>query len=335
MPNLAVVEVSSKRSDTEALDKEVRPEVAVRVPPRVTLPEILAVPPTSSIVSVKPPALMPNLAVVEVSSKRSDTEALDKEVRPEVAVRVPPRVTLPEILAVPPTSSIVSVKPPALMPNLAVVEVSSKRSDTEALDKEVRPEVAVRVPPRVTLPEILAVPPTSSIVSVKPPALMPNLAVVEVSSKRSDTEALDKEVRPEVAVRVPPRVTLPEILAVPPTSSIVSVKPPALMANLAVVEVSSKRSDTEALDKEVRPEVAVRVPPRVTLPEILAVPPTSSIVSVKAPALMPNLAVVEVSSNLSDTEALDKEVRPEVAVRVPPRVTLPEILAVRSEERRV
>ena len=128
--------------------------VAVEFPPTNKFVPTEATPPTSNMVSVKSPALMPNLAVVEVSSNLSDTEALDKEVRPEVAVRVPPRVTLPEILAVPPTSSIVSVKPPALMPNLAVVEVSSNLLEIDAF-------------------EILAKPPTSKVVSRLPPGTTP------------------------------------------------------------------------------------------------------------------------------------------------------------------
>ena len=56
--------------------------------------------------------------------------------------------------------------------------------------------------------------------------------------------------------------------------------------------------------------------PKVTLPEILAVPPTSNEVSVLFPALMPK-RVLPVNSKLVDTETPPEKVESPVMVKVP------------------
>ena len=63
--------------------------------------------------------------------------------------------------------------------------------------------------PNQELPETEAVPPTSSVVSINPPALIPNLEAELPSSKLPDTEALPRTSR-VVAGTVVPIPTLPE-----------------------------------------------------------------------------------------------------------------------------
>ena len=81
--------------------------------------------------------------------------------------------------------------------------------------------------------------------------------------------------------------------------------------------------------KELEPVlVPVRMPASVRVLEILAVPPTSNMVSVFAPALIPSNEVAEVNSNEPEPEALTKEKRPvwvvaPVTASVPPMVVLP------------
>ena len=115
----------------------------------------------------------------------------EKELDPVLMeVMIPAKVSVPDMEAVPPTSNMVSVKTPALIPNLAVAEVSSKLLATEA------------EPPNRVRPEILAVPPTSRLVSVAPPALIPNL-LLPVISKFVETEAPPEKVVSPVYKDVP------------------------------------------------------------------------------------------------------------------------------------
>ena len=119
---------------------------------------------------------------------------------------IPARVRVPETLAVPPTSRLVSVKTPALIPSLAVELVNSNLSEAEALTRLVRP-LTVRVEAKVVAPDIEAVPPTSRDVSVLLPALMPSLELL-VISKLVETETPPLKVARPVVVAVPVKTLL-------------------------------------------------------------------------------------------------------------------------------
>src|SRR6266498_2013205 len=87
-------------------------------------------------------------------------------------------------------------------------------------------ETTLKVLPRVVAPEILAVPPTSRVVSVLLPALIPSKAVVLVNSKLPAREALELKSALPVTDRVPVRVSLPLATILPPMDALlVSSKP--------------------------------------------------------------------------------------------------------------
>jgi len=82
-----------------------------------------------------------------------------------------------------------------------------------------------RVLPRVVAPEMDAVPPTSKVVSVLVPALMPRSEAAEVSSKPPEREALEP-VKLPVTARAPESVIL-EAVSPPEVMDLVMLREPA------------------------------------------------------------------------------------------------------------
>src|SRR3989304_6115154 len=137
-----------------------------------------------------------------------------------------------------------------------------------------------------------AVPPTSSIVSVKAPALTPNLEAELPSSKDPDPEALVKpswlmlEMLFELAFRAPPnmkaliwRVPVDEIIFVPPPLKV--RPPPEVVTRMLLKSASTARrplvmSNEPAKDEEPVPE-KVLVPYVKKLPDTDATPPNEAV----------------------------------------------------------
>ena len=133
-------------------------------------------------------------------------------------------------------------------------------SNEPAKEEEPVPE-KVLVPEVVKAPEMEAVPPTSNIVSVLLPALIPNLEAKPPSSKDSEPEALTKEKRPVWVV-------VPVILVLPLTVKAV----PTIAAALKPLETNNE----PAKEEEPVPE-KVLVPEVKKLPETEATPPNDAV----------------------------------------------------------
>jgi len=155
------------------------------------------------------PASEPMVPALRMSASMvPDADALMKEARP-VKVEVPPTERFPAVTKLPAVTLVPTVserlrfsEPEKEFDAVALVWVIAERTES--------------VEPKVTAPEMEAVPPTSRDVSVAPPALIPSL-VLPVSSKLPETEALASVLCPvtvnDASVVVPalrvPRVEVP------------------------------------------------------------------------------------------------------------------------------
>src|SRR3989338_4140933 len=207
-----------------------------------------------------------------------------------VEVKVPRVVMLPDMLAAPPTSNLVSMLFPALMPTL--------------------PKVLNTVDPIVVVASVMvkenpaeAILVFASKVRVSEMAVKSNVSTVRSALSIFDIELpvpLASNEKPVMAPSVP--MSQSDVLTEPTSPLSPKIKMPLrlvwpLTRNSAPVVIEpvawTPLVTSSPPEKEFEPAlVVVKVPRVVMLPDMLAAPPTSNLVSMLFPALMPTLPKV-------------------------------------------
>src|SRR3989344_2574785 len=215
-------------------EKEFEPVLdEVMIPARVRVPETEAVPPTSSLVLIVPPALMPTLPLVlKMVSPMVVVASVMVKVKPaEAMVVLASKVRESEIAVksnVSAVRSALSILVMVLPVPLASKEKPVRAPSVPMSQSDVLTEPTSPLSPRVKTPFKVVEPLTLK----SPPAVIEPVAWTPLVTSRLP----EKEFEPVLdEVMIPARVRVPETEAVPPTSSLVLIVPPALMPTLPLV----------------------------------------------------------------------------------------------------
>jgi hypothetical protein len=212
--------------------------------------------------------------------------------------------------------------------------------EVEALvnvDKPVTPSVPVRVelpvtpsvPDKVEFPFTVRLPPTEARLVIS--KLLETLALVNAA--REEVMLFKLSMFLLFPVTSPPRVKA-LMVRVPELSDLITLEPPPLKEITPLTAVAVRLEPLNPLTASIDPEnvleavlLEVITPPRVRVPDMLAVPPTSRVVLITFPALMPSRELVPVNSRLPEILALLLRVNCPETEAVPSTSRLVETLA--------